>query len=304
MKYVIITRYNNMAKIGSHVGFSGSLTSTYRNLEYTGLTATQIYLPQYSLNYPDIIESRKCCKDAYKCVHSCLASNLAGSTDGPSDPKYEYKLRTARSKLLHEVDIAAVSGADVVVHIGFSKEHFRGLLTVVDSLKHVLTTRTYTCDYFAAGYDVMSKRSIVLENAAGENGKLGSTFEEIKFIIDTLPDALKQQVGLCMDTAHIFSSGLYDLGKMTHVHQFFQDVGNTFGKDKLRVIHMNDSETPFGGKRDRHDNLTAGYMFGKDGGLQALSEFTKICYNLSLPLILETPGDSVSEINLLKSFLI
>lgn len=91
-----------------------------------------------------------------------------------------------------------------------------------------------------------------------------------------------------MDTAHTIGSGLYDMGKMTHVHQFFQDVGNIFGKDKLRVIHLNDSEVPFGARKDRHEELTKGYIFGKDGGEQALKEFVKICGELSIPMISET----------------
>lgn len=291
-----------MAKFGSHVGFLGNLTDTYKVVEHAGLTASQIYLPQYAVPFPDIIESRKCCPNAYKCVHSCLASNLAGSTDGTLDRKYGYKLKTARSKLLHELDIAAIAGADVVIHAGTSKDHFQGLLTVVDSIKHVLTTKTYTCEYFAAGYDVMSKRKVVFENAAGENGKLGSTFDELKFIIDTLPDGLRCQTGICIDTAHAFGGGLYDLGKLTHVHQFFQDFGNTFGKDKLKVIHLNDSEVPFGSHKDRHEVLTKGYIFGKDGGEQALKEFIKICGELSVPLISETPNPH-ADIALVKSLL-
>jgi endonuclease IV len=291
-----------MAKVGSHVGFMGTLTKTYKHVEALGLTASQVYLPQYAVPYPDIIESRKCCLNAYKCFHSCLAANLAGSTDGTLDPKYKYKLQTARSKLLHEVDIAAISGADVVVHCGTCKDHFQGLLTVIDSLKHVLTTSTDTCEYFAAGYDVMSMRSVALENAAGEANKLGSSFDEIKFIIGNLPEDLKKDVGICIDTAHIMGSGLYDMGKLNHVHQFFQDVGNTFGMQKLRVIHMNDSEVPFGSHKDRHAALTRGFIFGKDGGEQALSEFVKICSSLSIPLVSET-SDPYSDINLIRELL-
>lgn len=286
-----------MAKFGCHIQFKGTLEETYKSLN---LSASQIYLPQRGLAYPDIIESRRCCTGSYKCIHSCLASNLAGSTDGTLDSKYKYKLTTARSKLLKELDIAAVSGADVVVHSGVSKDHYRGLLTVGESLNYVLTKETPTCEYFRDLYDVKSQRHVVLENAAGETSKLGSTFDELKFIMGIVPENLRKQVFVCIDTAHIFASGLYDMGRLPHVHQFFQDFGNTFGKDKLKVIHLNDSKIPFDGHKDQHEVLTKGYVFGKDGGEFALKEFVKICGDIHVPLISETP-DAYFDISLIRS---
>ena len=52
--------------------------------------------------------------------------------------------------------------------------------------------------------------TLVVENTAGTGGNLGSTFEELRMILDGIDD--KSRVGFCFDTMHAFAAG-FDLRK-------------------------------------------------------------------------------------------
>ena len=76
-------------------------------------------------------------------------------------------------------------------------------------------------------------------------------------IIERLPAEQRSRVGVCVDTCHVYSAG-YDLvqdydGVMRH----FDDV---LGLDRLRVVHLNDSKTPFASRRDRHELIAEGSL--------------------------------------------
>ena len=49
----------------------------------------------------------------------------------------------------------------------------------------------------------------VLENSAGQGYSVGTTFEELKIIIDSVID--KSRVGVCIDTCHLFAAGYVNL---------------------------------------------------------------------------------------------
>jgi deoxyribonuclease-4 len=86
---------------------------------------------------------------------------------------------------------------------------------------------------------------------------LGSTFEELAEIIQRIPAPLRERVGVCVDTCHIYSAG-YDLvNEYDAVWQRFDDA---LGLESLRVLHLNDSKTPFASRRDRHELIAEGSL--------------------------------------------
>ena len=56
------------------------------------------------------------------------------------------------------------------------------------------------------------------------------------------------------------------------------------GLDRLRALHVNDSKTPLGSNRDRHDNIGEGLMGDKLGVFLAHPKLQ------GLPAVLEVPG--------------
>jgi len=98
---------------------------------------------------------------------------------------------------------------------------------------------------------------LCLEATAGAGTVLGSSFEELAAIIARLPAAQRSRVGVCVDTCHVYSAG-YDLvNEYDDVWKRFDDA---LGLDMLRVLHLNDSKTPFGSRRDRHELIAEGSL--------------------------------------------
>ena len=119
---------------------------------------------------------------------------------------------------------------------------------------------------------------IALETMAGKGTEIGSSFEEIKQIIDLCK--FKDRVGVCLDTCHISDAG-YDINDVDGILDEFDRV---IGLDKLLVIHINDSKNPKEAHKDRHENLGYGYV-----GFDAINKFVHHPKLKEVPKILETP---------------
>ncbi len=131
----------------------------------------------------------------------------------------------------------------------------------------------------------------LMENAAGQNGKIGGNLEELKWLLETVAS---DQLGWCFDTCHGFASG-YALGKDVgtfddtskniRTASALQEIERLKMWDELRCIHVNDSRDPFASGRDRHANLGDGIIPTED-----LRYFLNHDLINDKPLILEVPG--------------
>lgn len=98
---------------------------------------------------------------------------------------------------------------------------------------------------------------VLLETTAGTGTALGSTFEELARLRALIPPALRRRIGFCADTCHLYSAG-YDLvGDFDGVWAHWDRV---LGRGSLRALHLNDSKTPFGSRRDRHELIGEGSL--------------------------------------------
>jgi deoxyribonuclease-4 len=125
---------------------------------------------------------------------------------------------------------------------------------------------------------------VLLELTAGSGTSVGATFENLRTIIEAIPDEQRHRVGVCFDTCHAFSAG-YDLvNDYDGVWDAFERV---LGMDRLGLIHLNDSKHPYMSKKDRHETLGEGTL--------GAEPFRRIVLDKRLravPKILETPkGD-------------
>jgi len=152
-------------------------------------------------------------------------------------------------------------------HLGSGRE--KGLKRIIQAINEA---------YDSTNSEVM----LLLENTAGMRNSIGSTFEEIKYIIDNLkhPDL----VGVCFDTAHAYAAG-YDLRTRRAVEETIHKLDRIIGFERLKLVHLNDSRGGLGSHIDRHEHIGLGNI-GEDGFRAILKS------RLSrLPLILETPID-------------
>ena len=122
---------------------------------------------------------------------------------------------------------------------------------------------------------------IALEGTAGSGTSLGGRFEELAKIIELVPAPSRSRMAVCLDTCHLYASG-YDLVKdFDGVWGHFDDI---VGRERLRAMHLNDSKTPLGSHRDRHE------LIG-DGALGP-APFRRIMRDerfASVPKVIETP---------------
>jgi deoxyribonuclease-4 len=120
-----------------------------------------------------------------------------------------------------------------------------------------LGLRRNAVNYAAALRRVPGEVTVLLETTAGTGTALGSTFEELAELRARIPASLRHRVGFCADTCHLYSAG-YDLvGAYDSVWDHWDRV---IGLAHLRCLHLNDSKTPFGSHRDRHELIAEGSL--------------------------------------------
>ncbi len=111
--------------------------------------------------------------------------------------------------------------------------------------------------YAEALHAVPGNVTVLLESTAGAGTSLGSTFEELAALRAQIPEDLRHRVGFCADTCHLYSAG-YDL--VNDFDAVWKRFDTICGLEHLRVLHLNDSKTPFGSNRDRHELIGQGSL--------------------------------------------
>jgi deoxyribonuclease-4 len=134
----------------------------------------------------------------------------------------------------------------------------------------------------------------VIENTAGQGTNLGHTFEQLKLIIDNVED--KSRVGVCIDTCHAFTSG-YDVKSPEGFKKTFAAFDEIIGFKYLKGMHLNDSKKDFGTRVDRHDNIGNGFL-----GEETFAILMNDSRFDNMPLILETPEESLWEAEIIKLY--
>ncbi len=190
-------------------------------------------------------------------VHAPYIINLA------NDKNHEFSVNF----LKQEIDRVEKLGVKKLVlhpgsHVGLGVE--KGIENIIRALNEVIEKDT--------------KVTICLETMAGKGSELGTSFEQLKKMIDGVK--YNDKVAVCLDTCHINDAG-YDMNNFDQVLEEFDKI---IGLDKLLVLHINDSKNEKGAKKDRHENI--GY------GTIGFDNLEKVLYHEKLkdvPKILETP---------------
>jgi len=135
---------------------------------------------------------------------------------------------------------------------------------------------------------------VLLETMAGKGTEVGRTFEELQMILDRIE--LKEKVGVCLDTCHVYDAG-YDI--VNDLEGVLGEFDRIIGLEKLKAIHINDSKNPFSSHKDRHEKIGEGSI-----GLAAFSRIINHPKLRDLPFYLETPNELdgyAKEIEILKA---
>jgi deoxyribonuclease-4 len=126
-----------------------------------------------------------------------------------------------------------------------------------------------------------SKTMVLLETTAGQGTALGARFEELAEMIAGLED--KSRVGICLDTCHVFAAG-YDIRDPESYEATLAAFDSIIGLDRLKCLHLNDSQKGLGSRVDRHAHIGEGEL-----GRSAFELIVNDARLHGLPGILETP---------------
>ncbi len=162
-------------------------------------------------------------------------------------------------------------------HVGQGVD--KGIELICDILNRALTNEQTT--------------TVLLETMAGKGSEIGSSFEELKRIIDGTEK--EHKLGVCLDTCHVFDAGYDIVGDLDGVLEEFDRV---LGIKRLKAVHINDTVNPFSSHKDRHQKIGEGYI-----GTEAFERIINHPQLKDLPFFLETPNDIQGykrEIELLK----
>ena len=263
---MVVAIVAKMRRLGAHVSIAGGLDQAVLRVKAMGGNAMQIFSssPRIWLA-PPLIYKEKVPFPTY--IHAKYLVNLA------SDKKALEKISI--KSLIHDLNVASAIGAEgVVVHLG--SHQGRGFTAVKDQLiKNIKLILQGS----------VGSSMFLIENSAGQKGKIASQLEEISLILKAVNNG---RLGWCLDTCHAWAAG-YTAGEASGNALMENDIVKQAKSlkilDELKIIHVNDSRDPFASGRDRHENLGEGQM-----GLPVLSEYVNHPDLKHLPLILEVPG--------------
>ncbi|MFZ2199411.1 MAG: deoxyribonuclease IV [Microgenomates group bacterium] len=259
-------------RIGGHVSCSGGLQNAISNTINIGGNCMQIFAGSprmwarslYSTADAQVFRTGVIKFDLNPVyIHALYLTNLA--SDNPEMLQKSITALTVDMK-----NSAAIGGTGVVLHIGSHQgrgwEHDR--TQVIDAIKQTLE-------------GTPENSILLLENSAGQQGKIGS-LPELRDVLNAIPSP---RLKVCLDTAHAFEAG-YNFTTQDGLEMWVKEIESTIGLNKIELLHLNDSKTPLGSGRDNHQNIGDGFI--GDAGLKNLINHPKLSH---LPLILEVPGD-------------
>lgn len=142
-----------------------------------------------------------------------------------------------------------------------------GIAQITDALNRAIKPEMHT--------------TILLETMAGKGSEIGSSFSELRAIIDLTE--CKDKMGVCLDTCHIFDAG-YDI--VNDLDGVLSEFDKVIGIDRLKAVHINDSMNYLGCHKDRHEKIGMGGI-----GIDAFERIINHKYLRDLPFFLETPND-------------
>ena len=271
-------------KLGVHVSISGGISNSIDRAINIDCSAFQIFTRSpRQWNTKEISKEES---DGFKrklkgtsinfdsvVVHMPYLPNLSA----PDSKMYQQSLKVLEDEI---VRCNVLQIPNLVIHLGshLGQGSENGISQLINACNTALN------NYSDSNSIGKNKVKILLENSAGQKNSIGSSFEEIRSILDRLNS---NNFGVCLDTCHAFAAG-YDLGNENSSLQVLDTISNIIGIDKIKVIHLNDSKGELGSKLDRHYHIGIGKM-GKEG-FKVLINNKKTTH---IPFIMETPIDDV-----------
>lgn len=266
----------NKPRIGAHVPTTGGMAK--RSIQYAQTIkaeAIQVFassprtwaMPAANPEADQAFIAKAKELDIETYVHAPFLINLGS----PTEATYKNSLASTEYSLRRGRDIGALG---VVIHTGSAvdeahvkqawKQIHEGMMPILEKLDD-------------------KDPWLLLEPTAGQGQSLVKKLDDLTKYFEALE--WHPKVGVCLDTCHVFAAG-HDIktkGGMTKTIDLLVEVA---GKERIQLIHANDSMDVLGSLKDRHQNLGEGEL-----GIKPFAELLAHPAVANAPLILETPGE-------------
>ncbi|MGA7375728.1 MAG: deoxyribonuclease IV, partial [Candidatus Sulfotelmatobacter sp.] len=138
--------------------------------------------------------------------------------------------------------------------------------------------------------------TILIENTAGAEFSLGSSFEQVAEVINRLRAIVP--IAACIDTCHTHVAG-YDIVSNEGVGQTLQQLDATIGLNNVKVVHCNDAKAARGSKLDRHQHIGKGTI-GTEPFRILLNDLRLAHAAFIAETPIDEPGDDRKNVEALK----
>lgn len=257
--------------LGAHVSAAGGVPEAPARAAAIGATAMQLFTKMGNR-----WAERDCLDDECARFRERLSTTVVTATMAHdsylinlASPDPVLRARSIES-FTKELDRCRALGLDYLVsHPGnYMDEREAGIARNADAISQALEA--------SPGPTILC-----LETTAGSGTSLGATFEELAAIISLVDSRHRDRLGICVDTCHVYSAG-YDLVK--DYDGVFARLDDAMGLGRLKMMHLNDSKTPFGSHRDRHELIAEGSL-----GELPFRRIMNDARLVSVPKVIETP---------------
>jgi deoxyribonuclease-4 len=267
--------------IGFHIpSEQGGVIEYLKKVQMMGGNLVQLFIDPYTTNPHNYKMIGLWLRSNHiKCVvHISYVVNLGQQWD-----EYSFHIK----QFVTEIKIAGMLKAfAVVVHLGkYSGKHID--IPIDEALNNMYSSLIYVHNETK---DMQSVK-ILLETSPGQSNDLCPNIVDLAYFFKKFSENKSKDVrnrfGICVDTCHIFASGI-DIRTHSGVAMFFEQFRELFGWEYLKLVHLNDSYGELFSHIDHHAGLGKGYI-GKD----ALIYFARMATSINTPIILETPMDNI-----------
>jgi deoxyribonuclease IV len=264
-------------KFGAHISIAGGIDKAPTRAFKIGCECFQIFTRSPRGGNPPLLDKsvieaflKECSRynftDYY--IHTPYFINLASENS---------RIRLSSILLVkEEIQRGNLIGAKyIVTHLGSARDsgESEGLRKVIDAIKKILDTINHS-------------NKLLIEVSAGQGEAIGDKFEELAEILDKVDNP---DLGICLDTAHIFATG-YDLRTKEAVKKMLNEFSLIIGLDKLKLLHGNDSKVGLGERKDRHEHIGKGKI-----GIEGFRALINNPCLKGIDVIIETPIDRVAD---------
>lgn len=269
-------------RIGLHVSAAGGVENAPENAKEFGAECFQFFsrsprgggAPKISDESAELFRKRSQEYGFDSYIHTPYYINFASK----NNRIYYGSINAVREELERGTKLGVKY---VMTHMGSAKDYTDGskesqvpkeaLEKAIEGLKKVFED------------DPSFTTQLLLEISAGAGAVLGDSFEELAALLEGLN---RDDVGVCLDTCHLFASG-YDLRTKEAVASVMQQFRDTLGIRRLKLVHANDSKKGLGAHRDLHEHIGRGKI--GEAGFKAILAHPDFAH---VNFILETKHDA------------